>query len=347
MSSLRTVLATCLILAAFLAGCGAPAAPVVIEPTVTPLASAGAAAPATPAAGATAERLVALEAVQADIDAGRFGDALDRLHRAAMIWGDHPEISQRAAVVYLTWGQSLVGESNGDGTRIELARERLVNGLAQAPEASQIAMDIAAEIARADQLLVISEIVRELKQFAAQPSEQGAQRAIELVGQMDQAAAQLGDSAILPPLLYDGLVAAGDALRGGGTRADRCAFYQRAAEMQGIDTGSARERLAVCAAEQATPTPQPTPTKIPVQLVVLPDVRGSDPGAAQKFLEGQGFKVVLTQISDAAQLGGLCKQMVSYTAPKGGSRVEKGIEVRVFYRGFDSFASPANCPPGR
>lgn len=98
--------------------------------------------------------------------------------------------------------------------------------------------------------------------------------------------------------------------------------------------------------QHATPAP-PTATPIAVAVRQVPDIRGADPGRARRYLRELGFtRIAMTQIHDQAQLGGLCKGMVAYTAPAGGSRIAVNQLVRIFYRGWDNFSSPADCPPG-
>lgn len=321
------------------------------EPTITPLnnASAPAQTPAMQAQDAQTD----ISAAQQAISQEKFTEAVKLLRHAASVDSGAP-VQPLLAETYLGWGRSLLAASAAGPLSVDMARERFVDGLAMSIDDGQTSQDLKAEIELAERYTALAQAIAQLKQQIADKQGAAAQAsAAALLIQLDQVKQQMGSYPPLPELIYDGYLTVGDTLQAGGDLQEAQNAYQHALGSGKKDTSLAVARLASVQQAQATPTAPPTPraTAKPATpkpaLVEVPDVRGSDPGQAETFLKNRGFSVTLTQITDEAQVRGLCKQQVSYTSPKGGAKVAKGTLVRVFYRGFDSFRSPPECPTGR
>lgn len=321
-----------------LASCGTTQQTNVVEPTVTPVGTS--VPPSLNGSVLSSEPQADLMLAEQQIAAGQYADAIRILHH--LNTQDANAAQPLFAQAYLNWGRSIVQGSTAHSD-IESARERFINGLALAP-ASQ---ELRAELANTDVYLAIAQKIEQLRLAnAEEDTERANTLATELMPQLSEIRQRAKDFGSFAALAYDGFLACGSAFIANNQRDQARSAFEQAVGIPGMDTEFARAELE----KLREPTPTPTrvaPTPPPRQLVVVPDVRGADPGAAKSFLEAQGFQVALTQITDPAQLIGLCKQMVSYTAPQGGSRVDKGSLVRIFYRGFDNYSSPANCPPGR
>lgn len=289
----------------------------------------------------------------------KFEQAVFEIEKLRNIYPDNQAVNALLAKAYHEWGKYLIEKSEGEPEDVSEALYKFSKGLSYAPTDTStytIYESLEWEERNASGYLQGSIDLENLltrREEGVSLSEQA-----ELADSMlEQFETSWGDHPGFPGLYHayiKGLnVAAlvyidlGDAQE---TREEKKSSWEKAKELcqkgkevAGEDSGTVQS-FASCVTrveKKINPPPTPTPREgteptnggnslSPSNKVQIPDVRGSDVGQAQGYLQGLGFNVVVTALS--GDVDELCNGMVSYSSPQGGSWVSPGTQVRLFYR---------------
>lgn len=296
------------------------------------------------------------------LDAGEFDQAIAAYQRALAEHRGNETIRDSLGQAYLAWGQAMLSSAEGKTELVNNARSKFTDGLVIAPETSSIHQALQIEQQKAqgyvegslamEELLVLDEQDADLQErlVLAEQALKDFATTFELQPDYQLIAWRYGRTYLLLAKVEETL---GDmSAEEGKAMLERARTHcQAAADL--LDAGNDEEltERATRCVNRIAGILEPTPTRTRVttppstnnpQLVIVPDVRGSDVGLARSWLEGQGFQIAVTPLP-SEQVGDLCNGWVSYTEPGKGSMVRPGSMIRLYYRGFDT-PNPPGCP---
>jgi tetratricopeptide (TPR) repeat protein len=192
-----------------------------------------------------------------------WGKAIDRLERARSLDATYKESELRSTLfnAYVNESKRLLDDLGSQAAEVRSAIQNLSSALTLQPQSQAIA-----------------DIKRDAEAYLAGMVAYGN-------GEFDLAVARFknlydSDNEYVirnaAQWLYDTYIARGDAYRDGGRYTEALAQYQQAQAIEGVDTGTAEQRVEEIFTQYATrtptvtPTPTATPTRVPTKTPVPP-----------------------------------------------------------------------------
>jgi hypothetical protein len=272
------------------------------------------------------------------------------LTRSAAAYPEYSAISDMLAQAQMNWGKAMIASAENLLVGHAQAIDHFSSGLAVVNSDDLHAL-IQADLAISTSYLWISTTTQELNQALdnGEASSELLEQSRTMVDEVERLTRERPDDVGIAALSGEALTASGrvlllrDDLDSAQQAAQLCT---RAIEIAGENTVA---RTCINKAEkrnEPTPMPRPTNANPTVQKLMIPDIRGADVGRARDYLRNNvGFTgaILVSEVTDTSQIGGVCRQGVLYTSPGKGTRVSANTQIVIFYRGSTSGPGMLDC----